>query len=249
MFRRKKRGSELDDLSAKGPLPHHLAIIMDGNGRWARRRGLPRIAGHRAGMDAINRSIDGVRKLGIKYLTLFAFSTENWQRPKAEVDFLMSLPERFVAKELANMVANNVRFNIIGDLDGLPHNARMSVMKGIKGTAGNTGLVLTFAINYGAREEILRATRSLAVLSRRGNLDPARIDSELFESHLYTNGMPSVDMVIRTSGELRISNFMLWQLAYSELFFLDTLWPDFDEAYLYKAIAAFQQRQRRFGRI
>ena len=248
MFSRIKK-PQLNDLTAKGPLPHHLAIIMDGNGRWARKRGLPRIAGHRVGMDAINRSIDGARKLGIKYLTLFAFSTENWQRPKAEVEFLMSLTEQFVEKELPNMVANNVRFNVIGDIDGLPPNAQTSVMKGIDGTAGNTGLILTFALNYGAREEILRAVRSIALLSRSGSIQAEQIDAELFENHLYTTGMPPVDLLIRTSGELRISNFLLWQLAYSEFIFFDTLWPDFDEACLYKAIAAFQQRQRRFGRI
>lgn len=245
MFWRKKAVGPIQ--AGKGPMPRHLAIIMDGNGRWARKRGLPRIAGHRAGMDAINRCVNCVRHLGVKYLTLFAFSTENWQRPQSEVEFLMSLPKRFVEKELDNMMANNIRFKVIGDLAGLPAHTQRSVVRGIEATAANNGLILTFALNYGAREEILRAVRALAELYCQ---DPKiDINSDVFERHLYTAGMAPVDMVVRTSGEKRISNFLLWQLAYAELFFLDELWPDFDEGCLYEAIAEFQKRQRRFGGI
>ena len=242
----KKRPASLETIS-EGPVPRHLAIIMDGNGRWARKRGLPRVAGHRAGMDAINRCLEGLRDLPVKYLTLYAFPTENWRRPKAEIDFLMNLPGQFVARELGTMQANNIRLRILGDLEGLPEHTRASVQEGMAATAGNTGLTLSFALNYGGREEILRAARRLAETCRRGELKPAEIDTQLFESCLYTAGMPGIDLVIRTSGELRLSNFLLWQLAYAELTFIDTLWPDFAEKHLCQAIAEFQQRQRRFG--
>lgn len=248
MFKKKRIARGLDAIR-RGPIPQHLAIIMDGNGRWARKRGLPRVAGHRAGMDAINRCLDGLKGIDVKYLTLYAFSTENWRRPKAEVDYLMNLPGQFIAKELDTMIANNIRLKVIGDMDGLPDHTRASVTKGIEATAGNSGLTLSFALNYGSREEILKAVRQLGQMCQRGILDPADIASEEFEKCLYTAGMPSPDLIIRTSGEIRISNFLLWQMAYSELCFIDTLWPDFNELHLYQAIADFQQRQRRFGGI
>ncbi|MDD4657640.1 MAG: isoprenyl transferase [Eubacteriales bacterium] len=248
MFKKKRIARGLDAIR-RGPIPQHLAIIMDGNGRWARKRGLPRVAGHRAGMDAINRCLDGLKGIDVKYLTLYAFSTENWRRPKAEVDYLMNLPGQFIAKELDTMIANNIRLKVIGDMDGLPDHTRASVTKGIEATAGNSGLTLSFALNYGSREEILKAVRQLGQMCQRGILDPADIASEEFEKCLYTAGMPSPDLIIRTSGEIRISNFLLWQMAYSELCFIDTLWPDFNELHLYEAIADFQQRQRRFGGI
>lgn len=248
MFKKKRIARGLDAIR-RGPIPQHLAIIMDGNGRWARKRGLPRVAGHRAGMDAINRCLDGLKGIDVKYLTLYAFSTENWRRPKAEVDYLMNLPGQFIAKELDTMIANNIRLKVIGDMDGLPDHTRASVTKGIEATAGNSGLTLSFALNYGSREEILKAVRQLGQMCLRGILDPADIASEEFEKCLYTAGMPSPDLIIRTSGEIRISNFLLWQMAYSELCFIDTLWPDFNELHLYEAIADFQQRQRRFGGI
>lgn len=248
MFKKKRVANQLDVIR-RGPIPKHLAIIMDGNGRWARKRGMPRAAGHRAGMDAINRCLEGLKRLDVKYLTLYAFSTENWRRPKAEVDYLMNLPVQFIAKELDNMIANNIRLQVLGDMDGLPDHTRISVTRGIEATAGNSGLTLSFALNYGAREEILRAVRQLGQMCHRGMLNPDDIDSGDFEKCLYTAGMPNPDLVIRTSGEIRISNFLLWQMAYSELCFLDTLWPDFNELHLYGAIADFQRRQRRFGGI
>ena len=228
-------------------IPAHVAVIMDGNGRWARKRNLPRMAGHNAGMLAMKEIVKASSVLGVKHLTVYAFSTENWRRPKAEIDFLMNLPGQFVARELGTMQANNIRLRILGDLEGLPEHTRASVQEGMAATAGNTGLTLSFALNYGGREEILRAARLLAETCCRGELKPARIDAQLFESCLYTAGMPGLDLVIRTSGELRLSNFLLWQLAYAELTFIDTLWPDFAEKHLCQAIAEFQQRQRRFG--
>lgn len=247
-FGRKRKAMELAQIKG-GSMPVHIGIIMDGNGRWAQRQGLPRMAGHRAGMDAINRCLEGLKNLDVKYLTLFAFSTENWRRPKAEVDYLMNLPGQFVARELDNLMANNIRLRILGDVRGLPAHTQKAVTQGIIATAGNSGLTLTFAINYGAREEIIRAARQVGLECKRGLLDPGDIDGTSFESYLYTRGMPDPDLIIRTSGELRISNFLLWQIAYSELCFLDILWPDFSELDLYRAIADFQHRQRRYGGI
>lgn len=249
MFFGKKQIAREQENIKSGSMPVHIGIIMDGNGRWAQRQGLPRKAGHRAGMNAINRCLEGLKGLDVKYLTLFAFSTENWRRPKAEVEFLMKLPGQFIVKELDNLMANNIRLRIIGDVSGLPAHTQKAVAKGIKATAENSGLTLTFAINYGAREEIIRAVRQVGLECKRGLLDPEDIHAAAFEGYLYTTGMPNPDLIIRTSGEVRISNFMLWQIAYSELCFLDTLWPDFGETDLYRAIADFQQRQRRYGGI
>ena len=248
MFKKKQLTRQLETVS-QGTVPRHLAIIMDGNGRWARKRGLPRVAGHRAGMDAINRCLRGANELDIKYLTLFAFSTENWRRPQAEVDFLMNLPRQFISKELDTMMANNIRLMVIGDMQGLPANTNSSIIRGVEATSANTGLTLVFALNYGAREEILRATRALGQMCLEGAIIPGHIGYEDFEKQLYTAGMPDIDLVIRTSGEIRISNFLLWQVAYAEFYFVDTLWPDFTEVQLYGAIAEYQQRHRRFGGV
>lgn len=233
-----------------GTMPEHIAIIMDGNGRWARKRGLPRVAGHRQGMEAIRKCLEGLRELDVRYLTLYAFSTENWRRPKAEVDFLMDLPGQFIKKELDMMMENNIRLGVLGDMSGLPQHTRTAVTEGMHATKDNTGLKLNFALNYGAREEILRAVRQLCLnYSSRESQEPVDITMEDFEDCLYTRGIPGPDLVIRTSGEIRVSNFMLWQIAYAELCFLDTLWPDFNERHLYEAIIQFQRRNRRFGKI
>lgn len=246
MFKKKQPASLLESIRQR-PVPAHLAIIMDGNGRWAAKRGLPRAVGHRAGMEAINRCLKAVREIGVKYLTLYAFSTENWRRPQAEVDFLMALPGQFIAKELKNMMDNNIRLHILGDWQGLPSHTRVATAQGVEATAANSGLNLSFALNYGGREEILHAARQLGEKCQKGQLHPGAIDGQCFEKHLYTAEMPAIDLVIRTSGEMRLSNFLLWQVAYSELYFTDILWPDFREQDLYQALAEFQARQRRFG--
>lgn len=246
---KKWRANKLLESVRRSPVPEHIAIIMDGNGRWARKRGLPRMAGHRAGMDAIKRCLEGLKHLKVSYLTLYAFSTENWRRPKAEVDFLMNLPVQFVGRELNTLMKNNVKLGVIGDSARLPDHTREAIAEGIEKTKNNTGMELNFALNYGAREEIIRAVRMLSHKCKDGQLDPEQIRAEDLEDHLYTQGIPHPDLVIRTSGEVRISNFLLWQLAYSELSFLDILWPDFNEHCLYTAIKQFQQRNRRFGGI
>lgn len=246
MLNKWRQNKQLEIIRA-GKMPEHIAIIMDGNGRWARKRGLPRVAGHRQGMEAIKRCLEGLREINVKYLTLFAFSTENWRRPKAEVDFLMDLPGQFIGRELNTIVKNNIRLGIIGDISGLPQHTQAAIAQGIQATKDNNGLMLNFALNYGAREEILRAVRQLCQDFKAKDLDPAAISSKDLEDRLYTRGIPSPDLVIRTSGEIRISNFMLWQIAYSELCFVDTLWPDFNQYHLYKAIEQFQRRNRRFG--
>lgn len=230
-------------------MPRHIAIIMDGNGRWAKKRGLPRVAGHRQGMQAIKRCLEGLRELDVGYLTLYAFSTENWRRPKSEVDFLMGMPGQFIAKELPTMMKDNIRLSVIGDIAGLPEHTRVAIANGIKATKNNTGLNLNFALNYGAREEILRAFQGLFWDCKKRGMDPGVVTVQDVGNFLYTREIPDPDLVIRTSGEIRISNFMLWQIAYAELCFLDTLWPDFNKYHLYKAIEQFQQRHRRFGGI
>lgn len=246
---KKWRASKLLESVQAGRMPEHVAIIMDGNGRWAKKRGLPRAAGHRAGMEAIRRCLEGLKNLKVKYLTLYAFSTENWRRPKAEVDFLMDLPGQFIGRELNSLIENNVKFGAIGDISKLPEHTQGAIAEGIKKTKLCTGLNLNFAVNYGAREEILGAVRQLGSMCKSGHLNPENIQAEEFEKYLYTRGIPHPDLVIRTSGEIRISNFLLWQLAYAELIFIDTLWPDFSELELYGAIKQFQQRNRRFGGI
>lgn len=228
-------------------MPKHVAIIMDGNGRWAKERGLPRVAGHHSGMKTVRRITMAANDLGISYLTLYAFSTENWKRPKPEVDFLMKLPQEFLAIELDDLIRNNVQVRMMGYREGLPEHTLAAVEEAISRTANNTGLVLNFALNYGSRKEMFDAVRSLAVDAAAGRIDPETMTDEDFESRLLSHGMPDPDLLIRTSGELRISNFMMWQLAYSELWFTDVYWPEFTEEHFYAAVGEYQRRARRYG--
>lgn len=228
-------------------LPNHIAIIMDGNGRWARRQGLPRSEGHRRGVDALHRTTRLVSDLGIKYLTVYAFSTENWNRPQQEVDTLMYLIGWAIKKETAELVRNNVRLRLIGAIDRLPEATRSLLEEGCRETSHCTGLTLSLCLSYSSRWEICEAARRLCRETAQGSLNPDNIDDNIFAGKLNTAGLPDPDLLIRTGGEHRISNFMLWQIAYSELFFSDVLWPDFDEAALMDAISDFRKRERRFG--
>ena len=230
-------------------LPQHVAVIMDGNGRWAKARGLSRTAGHQAGAQAAERLIRFVgRRLGLKHLTLFAFSTENWNRSQAEVDFLMKLLDQFIAEKLEQFVSEGIRLRIFGDLDGLPTQLRDTVCGAVDRTARGDRLFLNVAINYGGRQEILHACRNVAQAALEGRLRPEALDVASFSEFLYSDGNPDPDLIVRTSGELRLSNFLLWQAAYSELYFTETPWPDFTPAELLFAIDDFQKRERRFGR-
>ncbi len=228
-------------------IPTHVAIIMDGNGRWAQSRGLPRIAGHRQGAEAVRRSVEACRELGISYLTLFAFSSENWKRPASEVDDLMGLLRLYLRREIADLAKNDVRLKIIGDRTKLSEDIRALIQEGESRTRQNAGLTLTIAISYGAQAEIVNAARLIAAAHKRGEIDLNEIDEGLFSRFLYTESMPDPDLVIRTSGEQRLSNFMLWQSAYAELLFMDVFWPDFDKQTLVKAVDLFNSRDRRYG--
>jgi len=230
-------------------VPAHIAMIMDGNGRWARERGLPRWKGHREGMKAVRRSVEGALEAAISHLTLYAFSRENWERPAAEVRALMALLVEYVEREGQELLSNGVRVTVFGDRDRLSTEARQSVEVLERTTAPGTSLQLNLAISYGARDEILGAVRRLAVQASRGEIDPETIDAAMFESHLQTSGIPDPDLLIRTSGEMRISNFLLWQIAYSELYVTPVLWPDFGKRDLYEAILEYRRRERRFGRV
>jgi len=236
-------------LKNRGILPCHIAIIMDGNGRWAKQRGLPRVAGHREGVKAVRDVVEACGELGIKVLTLYTFSTENWRRPQKEVSALMKLLLRTLRKEIEEMIRNNVQLMASGDIEKLPAEAREGVLEGIEKTGQNTGLVLNLALNYGGREEILAAVRQIANEVKEGELKPETIDAETIHRRLYTSEFPDPDLLIRTSGEFRISNFLLWQLAYTEIFITDVLWPDFRRKDLYEAIEEFQRRERRFGKV
>ena len=222
---------------------------MDGNGRWAPSRGLERTAGHRAGADNVLTIMQAAKEFGIKYLTLYAFSTENWKRPAAEVGALMKLLQEFLLKQLPGMQKENVRLNAIGRLDDLPEPARLSLLGAMKATANNTGGVLTLALNYGGRAEIVDAAKKLIKEVKAGNLDPEKLDEKSFGNFLYDPELPDPDLVIRTSGELRISNFLLWEMAYSELYISDVMWPDFDRKELAKALDSYNSRNRRFGGV
>lgn len=230
-----------------GQLPRHIAIIMDGNGRWARRRALPRIEGHRAGVAAVREVVESCGELGIQCLTLFAFSTENWKRPRGEVTALMQLLVRHINRELPRLKENGVRVKVIGRLEEMPRSTREAMQKAVAATRDEQGLTLVLALNYGARREIVDAARRLAIKVRDGGLAPEDIDEESFAAELYTAGLPELDLVIRPSGELRVSNFLLWQLAYAEIWVTDLLWPDFRREHLLQAIGDFQARERRFG--
>jgi undecaprenyl diphosphate synthase len=224
-----------------GAIPRHVAIIMDGNGRWAKKRHLPRIAGHRKGIEAVRAVTRAAREFGIEVLTLYAFSSENWRRPAEEVNDLMGLLRHFIRTDLDEMVAENVRLRVIGDFASFAPDLVTMIEGAVARTAANTGALLVVALNYGAQDEIVRAARALA------GRDPAMIDAAALEAELYTTDLPPLDLLIRTSGEHRLSNFMLWQAAYAELMFVDTLWPDFGREALAEAIAAYGLRERRFG--
>ena len=233
----------------KGEIPEHIAIIMDGNGRWAKKRAMPRIAGHHEGMKVVRQTTKLANELGVKALTLYAFSTENWKRPKLEVDFLMKLPEEFLGTYLPELVEENVRVRLTGDREGLPPHTIRAVEKAIRDTENNDGLILNFALNYGGRAEIVRAAKRIAEEAKKGTLNTEEIDEKLFSDYLMTEALQDPDLLIRTSGEIRLSNFMLWQLAYSEFLFTDVLWPDFKDVHLLQAIGEYQRRGRRFGGI
>jgi undecaprenyl diphosphate synthase len=229
-------------------LPAHVAIIMDGNGRWAKRRGLPRVAGHRAGMEPVRVTIDTCARLGIQALTLYAFSTENWKRPRPEVDTLWRLLRLYLRRELPDMMRNGVVFSCMGRLEGLPGPVREELESATEATAANNGLRLNVAVNYSGRTELVDALNAIVRDAQiEGNLAGLRIREEDISSRLYTAGLPDPDLLIRTSGEMRISNFLLWQIAYSELYVTDTLWPDFSRTDLLRAVLEFQKRDRRFG--
>ncbi|UOY93644.1 isoprenyl transferase [Ectobacillus sp. JY-23] len=233
----------------KGYVPEHIAIIMDGNGRWAKRKAMPRIAGHHEGMKVVRKITKFANEMGVKVLTLYAFSTENWKRPKQEVDFLMKLPQEFLGTFLPELVEENVQVRLIGHEQGLPTHTRAAIKKAMDDTKDNTGLILNFALNYGSRDEMVYAIRNLVTASKEENLHPQEITEELVSSYLMTKNLPDPDLLIRTSGEIRISNFMLWQIAYTELWFTDVFWPDFTEEHLLEAILNFQKRGRRFGGV
>jgi len=229
-------------------LPRHIAIIMDGNGRWAEQQGKPRIMGHRAGVESVQDIVRAARELGIDVLTLYAFSTENWKRPPLEVQALMRLLKTFLESELAAMVHNNVSLRCIGQQDRIPPEVREILERVIRETAGNSGLILNLALSYGGRSEITQAVQAIARECLDGSLRPEEIDQAVLEQHLYTAGLPDPDLLIRTGGETRLSNFLLWQASYAELYFTEILWPDFRKNNLLHAILDFQKRQRRFGK-
>jgi len=229
-------------------LPRHLAIIMDGNGRWAKERMLRRIVGHRRGVETVRAVVEECSRLGIHYLTLYAFSSENWLRPKTEVRALMALLKRYVKMETSRMMQNNIRFNVIGNRDDLPPDVNREVDAAMARTAGNSGMTLTLALSYGGRQEIIRAASLLAADLAAGRVAAATVDDATFDGYLFTAEMPDPDFLIRTSGEMRISNFLLWQLAYTELYFTEVNWPDFNTGELHRALCDYQARERRFGR-
>ncbi len=237
--------SELDPAR----LPRHVAIIMDGNGRWAQRRGLTRIEGHKRGKDSVRAVVETSRRLGIEYLSLFAFSTENWSRPRREVDALMSLLRRYLRTELRKMMKNDIRLRAIGNIERLPLALQHELRATIQATEQNRRLTVVLAVSYGGREDIVDAARVLAQAARDGRVQPETINEDVFRSALGTAGIPDPDLLIRTSGEMRLSNFFLWQSAYTEIYVTDTLWPDFREPQYLEALAHYQQRDRRFGRV
>jgi len=230
-------------------LPRHVAIIMDGNGRWAQRRGMTRVRGHREGKESVRAIVEKARRLGLEYLTLFAFSTENWSRPRAEVQALMGLLKRYLRTELRKMMENEIRLRAIGDLTRLPVEVERLLRADIEATRDNKGMTVLLAVSYGGRDDIVRSARELARRAAAGEIDAEAIDETMFAGTLATAGVPDPDLLIRTGGELRISNFFLWQAAYSELYVTETLWPDFREEEFLAALHEYQQRERRFGRV
>lgn len=241
--------SSLSTLLNKDRLPRHIAIIMDGNGRWAKEKGEDRLYGHYQGVESVRDIVEGAAELGIQYLTLYAFSTENWDRPVDEVSGLMELLVTTIRKEVSTLNKNNIRLHVIGDLKMLPEHARNELQEGLDMTAANTGLNLVMALSYSGRWELLEAVRRIAKAVKSGGLDPAQIDEQILQNNLSTHAFPDPELMIRTSGEYRISNFLLYQLAYAELYFTDVCWPDFRKKNLYEALLDYQQRERRFGKI
>ena len=229
-------------------LPQHLAIIMDGNGRWAKQKGFLRTIGHENGATAVKRTVEQCARLGIPYLTLYAFSTENWNRPKFEVDMLMKLLVKALRKEIKSLQENNIKLNAIGNLDLLPSSVRKELTEVLEKTKNNTHLTLSLALSYGSRNELLEATKELCNKVKNNIISIDAIDESVINKHLYTHNLPDVDLLIRTSGEQRISNFMLWQIAYAELYFTEVLWPDFSNEHLHQALETYQNRERRYGK-
>lgn len=246
-FRRKEKQTTSTDNTRN--VPTHVAVIMDGNGRWAKARSLPRIAGHRAGMKTVKEVVKAADAIGVKFLTMYAFSTENWKRPREEVEFLMKLPQEFLSTELDELVERNVCVKILGGREELPSHTRQALEIAVERTRANTGLQLNFALNYGGRKEICDALQLVARQIQEGILQPEQIDEGAVEQCLYTAGIPEPDLLIRTSGEIRLSNFMLWQLAYTELWFTEVLWPDFTKEHFNEAVAEYQRRARRYGAV
>lgn len=239
------KGKELID---EHRIPNHVAVIMDGNGRWAKDKGLPRVLGHRNGVTAVRNTVEIAAEIGVKYLTLYAFSTENWNRPKLEVNALMTLLIETVKKELKTLQDNDIRLDVIGDVSHLPLKSRSALEYGIKETANNKRMTLILALNYSARWEITQASKDIAQDIKNGTIQPQDIDEEVFNNYLCTRNIPDPELMIRTSGEKRISNFLLWQIAYTELYFTDTRWPDFSKEHFIEAILNYQSRERRFGK-
>lgn len=232
-----------------GNLPKHIAVIMDGNGRWAKQKGAARIFGHRNAVQSVKDITEGCGELGIKFLTLYAFSTENWGRPKEEVDGLMELLVNTLQKELKSLLENQVKLKMIGSIDSLPKVCRMNLLEAVETTKNNTGLTLLLALSYSGRNEIAKAARKIAEQVKSGTLQPEDVNEQLLEKNLETNGIPDPELLIRTSGEMRVSNFLLWQIAYTELYITPKLWPDFRKEDLYEAVCAYQKRERRFGKV
>jgi len=238
---------EIKDQIDRKRLPVHVAVIMDGNGRWAKRRGFVRTLGHEKGVDAVRNTVEAAAELGVRYLTMYAFSTENWKRPKYEIDALMRILVNSLHGEMKTLMSNNIRLRAIGDLKSLPAKSYRELMKSIDETSGNSGMTLILALSYSSRWELVEAARSMARKAVSNELDPEKIDISTLTSFLATSDIPDPEFLIRTSGEYRISNFLLWQIAYAELYFTSTLWPDFGKEDFYKAILDFQKRERRFG--
>ncbi|CAM4095478.1 isoprenyl transferase [Zobellia nedashkovskayae] len=238
---------DLEELD-KNKMPRHLAIIMDGNGRWAKQKGKLRVFGHENGVKTVRETVENCVKIKLEYLTLYTFSTENWKRPKIEIDTLMRLLVSSLKKELKTFSENNIRLNAIGDLESLPKKANKELKEVMEKTRGNTGMTLTLALSYGAREELKNAVKQISAKVKNNIISIENIDETIINSHLYTHDLPDVDLLIRTSGEHRISNFLLWQIAYAELYFVEVFWPDFSSQHLAEAIKSYQNRERRFGK-
>ncbi len=246
---KKELQSLLEAIIAAGNLPRHVAIIMDGNGRWAKDRGLPRVAGHSGGVESVREVVEGCGEIGVEVLTLYAFSQENWKRPAWEVSALMKLLMRTIHNELENLNKKNVRLTTIGHIEHLPQETYKQLVQAVESTRNNTGFHLNLALSYSARTEILDAVRSVIADVQKKKISPGEIDDQVFNRYLYTHDLPEPDLLIRTSGEYRISNFLLWQIAYAELYVTDTYWPDFRKQHLFEAIMDYQKRERRFGKV